>query len=531
MKIALVSMEINNGDCESNMAYIRTKIACAIKDKCDLIVFPQNAISGYVLQDKYLDKSFCEYVDHFNEEIMALSKDIAIIWGNIKYRSGKRFNAAFYANEGISSMRVKRNDANQDYFEDSLINAPIMLKGYSLALNFGQETSEMDFNINIDCAPFTITQNELLKGNVCYVNSCGLNDFGNKVTVNQGGSYLVFDDKCLYQAKYFMEDYHVVDLNLQPISKVREKPQLLDALVYGIKKFDQIIFNSKVNWIIGLSGGLDSSISCALLHMALGNERIKTYYLGSEYNSTTTLNNAKGIAKILNIDFEYLSINELLNTSNHYFRQAENNDLFQQNLQARSRGFLLNGLAALHHGVVVNNGNRIERMMGYCTMYGDTIGALAIIGDLSKVELFNLASAINKQYNQKVIPLNLLPQLNHNKIIWENAPSAELCHNQIDPMKWFYHDYLIDLYQKNHSFDKFISLVKNGEIDDEMTGLMNFYNIKAMSKEFFSDLKWVEECINNSVYKRIQSPPYIAVHDFTQNRDNINQIKVKNQAL
>ena len=97
MKAALVTMNVKAGQCAENVQYMKQQIKRAKEDGADLIVFPQNAVSGYLLGDVWLDEDFCRYADSFNDELIRESEDIAIVWGNIRYRNRRRFNAAFFA--------------------------------------------------------------------------------------------------------------------------------------------------------------------------------------------------------------------------------------------------------------------------------------------------------------------------------------------------------------------------------------------------------------------------------------------------
>ena len=157
MKVAIVNMRVRQGKCEANFAWMKQKIEEAKAEQADLIVFPQNAISGYLLGDQWLDDAWCRYVDSFNEKLIALSEDIAIVWGNIRYRNHRRFNAAFFAWQKQTHMRVKRNSQapyaeDARYFEENSINAAIEFQDKVLALNFGKELQLADININLDHA-------------------------------------------------------------------------------------------------------------------------------------------------------------------------------------------------------------------------------------------------------------------------------------------------------------------------------------------------------------------------------------------
>ena len=155
MKAALVTMNVKAGQCAENVQYMKQQIKRAKEDGADLIVFPQNAVSGYLLGDVWLDEDFCRYADSFNDELIRESEDIAIVWGNIRYRNRRRFNAAFFAYQKKTHMRVKQNELLpyiQDalYFEENPINSAIEYKeDMVFALNFGDEIQLADMNLSL----------------------------------------------------------------------------------------------------------------------------------------------------------------------------------------------------------------------------------------------------------------------------------------------------------------------------------------------------------------------------------------------
>ena len=171
-------------------------------------------------------------------------------------------------------------------------------------------------------------------------------------------------------------------------------------------------------------------------------------------------------------------------------------------------------------GVVVNNGNRVECALGYATLYGDAIGALAPIGDLSKVELFGLARDINVTFGFEAVPENLLPCETDGGYVWETMPSAELSTGQVDPMKWFYHDWLIgkllgDDSQDRPVFDDIACDVLARYLDDRLYGSevgkwIRFYGLDD-PRVFADDFDWVLSSMCSSAFKRIQAPPKIAL--------------------
>jgi NAD+ synthetase len=145
-----------------------------------------------------------------------------------------------------------------------------------------------------------------------------------------------------------------------------------------------------------LSGGLDSAVSVALLTEVVGKDRVYAYSLPTLYNASRTKDNAKTIAARLGIHFQEIPIQPIVDS--FLSIQPETDPLTKENIQARVRGSVLMNLAAEKKGVVMNNGNKIEIALGYTTLYGDTIGALAPLGDLTKMQIVD-------RFEEKIVPI------------------------------------------------------------------------------------------------------------------------------
>ena len=524
MKTALVTMNVKQGKCEENFVFMKERIEEAIANDVDLIVFPQNAVSGYLLGDRWLEDAWCRYVDSFNDKLIALSEDIAIVWGNIRYRNHRRFNSAFFAYKGKTHMRVKHNECHPyfddtHYFEENTINAAIEFHDMVLALNFHDELQLADLNINIDAHPYDMDEQKHYSGNVLYVNAVGMQNCGKSVMIMQGGSYVHLDQMCIYHAPYFKHTMDIIQLeNRKPCTPYT--PNVVDALVCGIQSFDEQVFGGKQPWIIGLSGGLDSSVNAALLAYALGNERIYGFNMASKHNSSTTIQNAAQEAKALGIHYKEGSIQGLVEASKATFMQEygfdseEGTTLVMENIQARARGYLLSGFAGILGGVVVNNGNKVESMLGYCTLYGDSVGALSLIGDLTKVQLFAISHELNKRFKKEVIPASLLPVVEGEQLTWQMAPSAELRADQFDPMKWFYHDYLCEHLGKDMDVIDIMKTYLYDDMDEELTKWVRYYHLDEPSV-FLEDLDWFVSTMDKNAFKRLQTPPVLCLHKKT----------------
>lgn len=517
MKVAFVTMEVKGGHNEANFAYIKQQIDRAKQDHADLILFPQNCISGVYGGEHFKDADYCRYLDGFNERISALSDDIAIVWGNIKYRGGKLFNCAFFAYQKEIYMRVKEKQTtafvSDEAFASSPIHRAIHFHGMTMQLNFGNEIKDVDWNINIDARPFDIHEALSLSGNVFYVNAAGMQNEGKKVVMMEGGSAICYQGDCLWQMPYGDDGYHLADTDKKEIQKWQPR-SLLKLISKAIQGFDRQLLGGKSKWIVGLSGGLDSSVSAALLTYALGKDRLIGYGMSSMHNSEQTKQNARTLADALEIEYHEGSIMPLVSATDEVLKQygyEEAQGLVAENIQARLRGHLLSTFAAIHQGVVVNNGNKVENALGYCTLYGDAIGAIGPLGDLTKVQLFDLAVLLNQQFQKEVIPNNLLPTINDSQIHFPVPPSAELKSDQTDPMKWFYHDYLVDHIGRDMTMKQFLKAYLDGSIwNEEIGSIMRIYQLDDPEK-FLTDFNWFIRTAKRNLFKHTQVPVILTV--------------------
>ena len=296
--------------------------------------------------------------------------------------------------------------------------------------------------------------------------------------------------------------------------------KLLAALVKTLRRFDEHVLPWNPKWVIGLSGGLDSSVVAVLLTLAFGADRVVGYNLATRFNTDATKANAAGLAEALGIALRNGSIERLVEataeTASQYgYAGGALSGLVLENVQARLRGHMLSTFAAMEGGVIANNGNRVENALGYATLYGDAIGALAPIGDLTKVRLFGLAHAINGDRGSAIIPENLLPRLTDGGYDWDTPPSAELAEGQVDPMKWFYHDWLVEQLLDGEGVDAAACDVMERYLSDRLAGCevgkwVRFHGLDD-PRAFADDLDWVLRSMRTSAYKRIQAPPAIRI--------------------
>lgn len=399
----------------------------------------------------------------------------------------------------------------------------------------------VDFIVNISSSPWTRNKEKGREKQILryaqhdfvpfvYVNAVGMQNNSKTVCVFDGDSS-VYNEKGERIASCndsFLEECKIIELNETSLAdKCQNK--LTKALITAIREFDQQVFQSRFKWIIGLSGGLDSSVNAALLTLSLGKERVIGLNMATRYNSSATIDNAHKLAHALGIECRDGIIQKLVEEQIECLKQYTQKEISEfaiENIQARIRGSILSAISQIENGVVINNGNKIEGALGYATLYGDTIGCLAPLQDVTKVELFEIARSINEFLDKEVIPYNLLPEVENDHIKWETPPSAELKNNQLDPMKWFYHDQIIQILTEypGYGIEKLMQQYLDKSIyETELGKWIRYYGLDDPQK-FIEDLEWVLQKFQLGVFKRLQTPPIVMVSrgcfgsDFRENQ-------------
>ena len=276
MKVSMVTMNIEIGNCQKNVNKMLMYIEKARCENVDLIIFPQNAVSGYLLYEQWMDDTWCSYVDSFNDILIQESYDIAIVWGNIRYRNKRRFQAAFFAYEGKTHMRVKKNEKLayiQDdlYFEESQINSAIQYKGYVMALNFKDDRQIADININIDSYMYDVSYQRNIRGTQLYVNASGIQYNRTNVHVLDGKCMYMQDGKCLYASSSLCKEYHIVTLHQQ--SNISNTGTLYEMICTSLRLFDEQVGKDK-QWILPITDNIGSILSAYIFVNAISNKKL-----------------------------------------------------------------------------------------------------------------------------------------------------------------------------------------------------------------------------------------------------------------
>ncbi|MEJ2055492.1 MAG: NAD(+) synthase, partial [Calditrichaceae bacterium] len=400
-----------------------------------------------------------------------------------------------------------------------------------------------DLIVNISCSPWTWRKNDkrhrVIRDRLAehpapfiYVNNTGIQNNGKNIYLFDGNTTIYNPDGSLHKVA---GDYQEEILRgvisdtiterlpgLSGLNSERDSKELYKGLIYGIQKFFTSIGRNKV--LLGISGGIDSGLSATLLTHALGAENVFAVNMPSRFNSETTKSAAFKLARNLGIHYASVPIQEsfeytLRQLNSVVFERQDNLEnktpvklsaLDEENVQARDRGSrLLAGLASALGAVFVNNGNKTEIAIGYVTLYGDSNGAISILGDLYKTEVYQLAGHINRMYDKEIIPKEIL----------DLPASAELSAAQNvdegkgDPINYPYHDKLMRAFiEFRLDPEDILKLYLEGELYETLgINKENFNDFFEDSKAFVDDLEHKWRLFKLSIFKRIQSPPIIAV--------------------
>ncbi|MFA5797850.1 MAG: NAD(+) synthase [Candidatus Woesearchaeota archaeon] len=299
--------------------------------------------------------------------------------------------------------------------------------------------------------------------------------------------------------------------------------QKAQAIIEGIRHIKYMTGSTQdPRIVIGLSGGIDSAISAALISLAIGPDKILGINMPSVYNSAKTRHAAAYVAEKLSIAYQEIPIQDIVDVQTRIIDSCDAdgsgrtlNELNLENLQAKVRATsILSNIAAKYGALFTNNGNKLETALGYATLYGDVGGAFAPIGDLLKTEIFEMARYLNDEiFHNEVIPRSLIPDSLYRFGKDQIAPSAELKNDQIDPMKFGYHDALLARFTDYNKVgcEDVMQWYLSGTLEKELhisSDLIKRWDIDH-PHTFIEDLEWFSKSITTAVFKRVQSPPII----------------------
>lgn len=477
MKIAIAQTNPTVGDIAGNLASMKELAMRAHQGGCRLVIFPELSIVGYPPRDLVLKPRFIDDQLRAIEELAEVTDDDLTIFAGFveRHKDGPGralHNAVAVLNDGeIVATHQKSLLPTYDvfdehrYFEPGRRHAVTAVDDITFGITIcedlwndkdfvpsqwqGQIPSELyhddpfrrlieagaDVFVNVSASPFVVGKHamrrELISRQarrferpIIYANQVG----GNDELIFDGAS-CVFDGNgvCVAQAKSFADDLLVFDLDQGDRSQHNPIPTgvaaVHDGLCLGLRDYvGKCGFKSA---LVGLSGGIDSAVVAALAARALGPERVHTVAMPSRYSSQHSIDDAKQLAENLGVHFTIIPIDPMHSSFEEHLRphfEGRPADVTEENIQARVRGVILMALSNKFGHLLLTTGNKSELATGYCTLYGDMAGGLAVISDVPKMMVYELARHMNEQAGRALVPDHILTK----------PPSAELRPDQID---------------------------------------------------------------------------------------------------
>ena len=472
-KIALAQIKCVPGQIESNLENILLAVEKAKQDLADLIVFPELAIPGYCALDLFHRAGYIVENIKALDKIAAAADGISILvgfaqWDGQSFRAGNRpaiYNsAAFLANRELVSVHSKSLLPSYGIFQEDRYFLPasesdlILVNDVKIGVQICEDLWSAEYQldhaatlvargaqliVNLSASPFEVSKHERRLAKVrevttkfsipyAYTNLIGSYDGYEGEIVFDGRSFILnASGDIIDELPAFEEQVKTFDLTGEPkrLPVPSEAQLLTEALILGTKSyFDRLSTIS--GWsepkaLIGLSGGIDSAVVLSLAVLALGADRVRAVNLATTYNSAEGIEDCRLMCQHIGVQLEEINIQELYEKFREQLNAESVNNtqtLAQENLQARIRMLVLMYLANLNGQVVLNTGNKTELALDNCTIYGDMLGALAVLGDLDKDRVYLVADYINQYLPRAAIPQRII----------DRVPTAELKPNQID---------------------------------------------------------------------------------------------------
>ena len=464
MKIGVLQLNFTIGDFAQNAEKVRAAYEQAVRKGAELCVGPELGLCGYPPRDLLNREDFLASHDRSLKKLAQAIGKAPLILGGIektKKRDGRPLhNAAFLLENGNVRVVARKSllptydvfDEDR-YFEPGTANVPVRLAGRKIGVTICEDIwndedlwperryrrdpvrelarKKIDLLINLSASPWNMGKEKVRyrllaevakreKIPVVQVNLVG----GNDELVFDGESMVVGPKGGLLgRAAAFAEEVRVVDVRereVKPVWAVNEE-QVFRALVLGTRDYlDKCGFREVV---LGLSGGIDSALTAVIAAEALGPDRVLGVAMPSRFSSPGSVADAEKLARNLGIRYAKISIEDsfaAMLRSLAPARGGQQGGLTEENLQSRLRGVILMAIANDSGRLLLTTGNKSELAVGYCTLYGDMCGALAVIADVPKTLVYRIARWVNR--DGEIIPRDSI----------EKAPSAELRPDQKD---------------------------------------------------------------------------------------------------
>src|SRR6266478_5220205 len=529
MKIGFAQINPTVGDLRGNCELIIGAYERLAAAGAELVLTPELAITGYPPQDLVFKSRFVPENLAFLEKLHSHVGDTALLVGFVDRNEGRGkpfHNAAALLERGkpirktYKSLLPTYDVFDEDrYFEPARCVMPFEAHGRKIGVTICEDIWTDDYLprplydvepmrnlveqgaeiiVNLSASPFRLgapacrfemiaAQARAYQRPICYCNIVGGNDQlifdGNSIAVNASGNLIA-------QLAAFREEAKVVNTDSTDTIEFHEgktPEQLFAALSLGVRDyFRKCNFHSAV---IGLSGGVDSAVTAVIAVNALGAENVTGVSMPSPYSSRGSIDDARALARNLGIKFLEIPITDAFSVFKSQFKEIfkglpENET--EENMQPRLRAITLMALSNKFGHLVLSTGNKSELAVGYCTIYGDMAGGLAVISDVPKTMVYELARWINSDYARagkgEIIPASTM----------EKPPSAELRPNQKDQ----------DTLPPYDVLDAILRLY----VEDNL-------GVAEIVAQGFDEktVRWVQRRVDLNEYKRAQAAPGLKV--------------------
>jgi len=526
MKIALCQLNSIIGNLDFNKNKILNGYKKGVEAGADLVICPELSLVGYPPRDLVEKSEFREAVKDRILEIAKATNDVGLIFGAITedddlIGTNIHNSAILCFNGKVQFIQNKSLIPNYDVFDEMRYYEPAKsvdvfeFKGEKLGISVCEDIwNDEDYwyrrrysedpikkmidkgatlLINISASPYSYgkrkQRREMLslvckKDNIPLAYVCCA---GAQTDLIFDGASMCFDGKgnLIELGKKYEEDFFIYDTTLKKSLNIKTEgtfeEEVLSSLIYGVKEYCEKLKFKKA--VVGLSGGLDSALVTYIAVKALGNENVHVVMMPSKYSSKGSVTDSEKLIGNLNISKNNISIQPVVDKVIEILVPSFKNNLnglTEENLQARMRGVYLMAFANNDNYLLLSTGNKSEMAVGYCTLYGDMNGGLAVLADVYKTDVYRIAKYINK--DEEIIP----------KEIIQKKPSAELKPNQTDqdflpPYELL--DKILRMYlEENKEFSQITSAIGEEEI-----------------------VKKVLRLVDINEFKRYQAPPAIKV--------------------
>ena len=456
-KIALAQFSPHIGNLEANALKMVEQANEAKKQNADLIIFPELSSIGYPAEDLLLRPSLTKRTQQVFEQLKTV-KDIVMVFGFVNQtEDGQRYNAAAVMKDGqVLGVYNKQNLPNYSVFDEKRYFTEghqhlvfeylehkfgVLICEDVWSLSTVQQLAQLNVEtaLVLNASPYEVgkpqhrieTMSALAKQmnlNLVYANQVG----GQDDLIFDGTSFVIAKNgSVVLQAESFKESLYFAEYEAeQQAFKANALPPALDTMAEIYQSLvmatrDYVQRSGFPGVILGLSGGIDSALTLAIAADAIGADKVQAVMMPYTYTAQISVEDAAEQAKSMGVTFGIAEINPIVNSFMQTLYPFFGNspaDATEENLQARARGTLLMGLSNKFGNLVLSTGNKSELAVGYCTLYGDMVGGFAVLKDVYKTIVFELAKYRNSISDKPVIPERVITR----------PPSAELRPDQKD---------------------------------------------------------------------------------------------------